>query len=186
MFVADGDRVILINTEEPNLKEYIGTEWEVKSVLYAYHPASAIIKRENLEASCYIKYLEVVPPPTCPFRHGELVSIRNVPKKLKKRLGALYPAPAVLIGKTGRIHGYDLRSDCLLVKCLSGEAAWFPPCSLIPLNFKGEKFYYPYEKIKYKNKIKLITQIKKSKFNWGQLLLIDGEWVPSTDVEAIV
>ena len=60
---------------------------------------------------------------------------------------------------------------------------WLP--YLLPLDYKGERFFYPLEEVTYKDKTCIVSKIKKSKFKWGQLLFIDGEWVPSTDVEPL-
>ena len=183
MFVKEGDEVILIDTEEPNLRHYIGLKWKVKTVIFAYTPASAIITRNNLQASCFIRQLEVVPPESSPFNYNDLVSIKKDPPK--SFWTSNYPCHNELLGKTGHIKGYDSRNEFLLVRCNMGGSGWFPPQYLLPLDYKGERFFYPLEDVKYKDEICTISKIKKSKFKWGQLLFIDGEWVPSTDVEPL-
>jgi len=184
MFIKEGDTVILVATEEPNLRHYIGLEWKVRAVIFTYHPASAIIVRDNLQASCYIKQLEVVPPDHCPFGHNELVSIKKeIPKA--SSWAAPYHFHTELLGKVGHVRGYDSRNEYLLIRATSGGAGWFPVQALLPLDYKGERFFYPLETVLYKNKEHVISRIKKSRFKWGQLLLIDGEWVPSTDVEPL-
>lgn len=185
MYIKEGDEVILINTEEPNLRHYIGLKWKVKTIIYACLPASAIITRNNLQASCFIRQLEVVPPESSPFNYDDLVSIKKTPDKKITWTGSHYPCHDDLLGKIGKIKGYDSRNEFLLVRCTSGGSGWFSPQCLIPLDYKGERFFYPQEEVTYKDKTHTISKIKKSKFKWGQLLFIEGEWVPSTDVEPL-
>jgi hypothetical protein len=56
---------------------------------------------------------------------------------------------------------------------------------LIPLDYRGERFFYPLEAVLYKDQEKIITKVKQTKFKWGQLLLIDGEWIHASDVKPI-
>jgi len=184
MFVKEGDEVILISTEEPHLRHYIGLKWKVKTVMISYHPASAIIIRNNLQASCYLRQLEVVPPESSPFNYDDLVTIKKNPPEIYWSVSK-YHHHNKLLGKTGRINGYDSRNEFLHVKCTTGDSGWFPPQYLLPLEYRGERFFYPLEDVKYKGGTHTISKIKKSKFNWGQLLFIEGEWVPSTDVEPL-
>ncbi len=180
MYVSKGDEVILIQTEQPQLTPYVGKKWKVEATMFSYHPASAMISRGNLQASAFIKHLEVVPPPDSPFQHNELVKIRATFEKIGS-----YSCNKTLIGKVGNIRGYDSRNCCYFISCNTNEAGWFPLHSLIPLNYKGDRFYYPFEKVKYKGKEKVINQVKQSRFKWGQILNIDGEWIHASDVEPL-
>jgi hypothetical protein len=180
MYIETGDEVILAQTDQPQLRSYIGQQWTVESVMFDYHPASAIISKGNLQASVYIKNLETVPPHTSPFLHNEAVEIRKPYTKVNA-----YPCKKDLIGKIGHIRGYDSRNTFYFVRCTTGESGWFPIHSLVPLNYKGDRFYYPFEKVIHKGEEKIINQVKQTKFKWGQLLLIEGEWVNSSDVEPI-
>jgi len=184
MFIKEGDEVILVNTDEPNLRHYIGLKWKVKTVIFACSPASAIITRNNLQASCYVRQLEVVPPESSPFNYDDLVSIKKTPSKLYWN-SSNYSCHNELLGKVGKIKGYDSRNEFLLVRCTTGDSGWFPPQYLLPLDYKGERFFYPLEEVKYRGSNHIISKIKKSKFKWGQLLFIDGEWIPSTDVQPL-
>lgn len=188
MYVQAGDKVILTSTEEPTLRPYVDKEWLVKTVMYAIHPASAIIQRDNLQASVYIRSLDVCPPDTSPFNYGDTVLIRSeedAKPLLKKYRWYPYQLNTELFSQTGKICGYDSRNQFLRVRCLNGHQGWFPPVCLLPLDYKGERFFYPLEQVKYKGKTLTITEIRKSKFNYGQLLKIDGEWIASTDVESL-
>jgi hypothetical protein len=180
VFVDKGDNVILVDTDQPQLRSYLGKQWKVEAVMFGYHPASAMISRGNLQASAFIKHLEVMPPSDSPFPHKEVVKIRDVFEKRNS-----YSCNKQLVGKIGHIRGYDSRNSFYFVKCTTNEGGWFPMDSLLPLNFKGDHFYYPFEKVKYKKKEKIINKIKQSRFKWGQLLMIDGEWVHASDVEPI-
>jgi hypothetical protein len=180
MFVRQGDTVILARTDQPLLKDYLNTRWEIKAVMLDYHPASAIITKDDIQASTFVRNLEVVPPADAVFEHNESVKIIKCYDKYTH-----YTCRSELVGKIGRIRSYDSRNEFFNVYCSTGDAGWFPGHCLCPLDYKGERFYYPLESVLYKNKISTITKIKKSKFKWGQVLLINGCWVPSTDVEPI-
>lgn len=182
MFVAKGDTVILTESDQPHLQPYVGKEWKVEAVIMSFLPASAMLSRGNLQASSYLKHLEVVAPPDSPFQHQEAVKVRESAEKLGG-----YPIDRRFIGNIGNIRGYDSRNGLYFVRFLTaGDAGWFPIQALIPLNFKGDRFYYPFEKVKYKGKEKIINKIQQSKFKWGQILMIDGEWVHASDVEPLV
>jgi len=180
MYIEKGDTVVLVDTDQLQLRSYLGQKWTVESVMPTFHPASAIISKNNMQASTFLRHLETVPPEDSPFQYLDTVRIRKPFEKLNA-----YQCNEFLIGKMAHIRGYDKRNNFYYIKCVSGETGWFPMHSLIPLNYRGEKFFYPYEKINYKNKIKTINKIKKTKFNWGQLLLIDGEWIHSSDVTSV-
>lgn len=179
MYLEKGNNVILVETDQPQLRSYLGHQWKVESVMLDYHPASAIISRGNMEASTFVRFLEVIPPEDSPFRHEEAVQISKPFVKINA-----YSCRKNLIGNVGKIRGYDSRNNFYYVRCENGESGWFPIQSLIPLDYKGERFYYPFEIVIFKNEEKTVTKIKQTKFNWGQLLLIDGEWVHSSDVKA--
>lgn len=180
MYITKGDEVILTHTDQPQLRPYIGTKWRVEATIFNIIPASAMIIRNNLQASAFIKHLEVAPPSDSPFKHGDQVKITSNFEKISS-----YSCNKKLLGKVGKIRGYDSRNTFYYVVCNTGESGWFPIHSLLPLNFKGERFYYPYETVKYKGKPKLINKIQQSKFSWGQILLIEGEWIHASDVEPI-
>ena len=180
MYLEKGNNVILVETDQPQLRSYLGHQWKVESVMMDYHPASAIISRGNLQASTFVKYLEVMPPVDSPFKHEGSVQIVKSYTKINA-----YSCRQGLIGNVGKVKGYDSRSNFYFVRCENGEVGWFPIQSLIPLDYKGERFFYPFEKVLFKSSEKTITKIKQTKFKWGQLLLIDGDWVHSSDVEAI-
>ena len=181
MFVTKGDCVILAETDQTQLTDYVGKDWKVEAVMDQYHPASAIISRDNLRATVYIRNLEVKPPPSSPFKHNEKVRVERAYLKVA---GIPYRCNPDLVGMIGHIRGYDTRSGYYHIRCQSGRG-WFPINCLLPLEFKGSRFYYPHEKVRYKNQEKIVSNIKSSKFSYGQLLMIDGLWVPSTDVEPI-
>lgn len=178
MYLEKGDKVILVDTDQPQLRSYLGQQWTVESVMMDYHPASAIISRGNLQASTFIRFLEVMPPMDGPFQYGDAIQMIKPYNKINS-----YSCRKSLIGKIGKIKGYDSRNNFFYVRCDNGESGWFPINSLVPLNYKGERFYYPFESVMYKDQKKIITKVRQTKFKWGQLLLIDGEWVHSSDVK---
>jgi hypothetical protein len=180
MFAQKDDKVILISTEQPQLKKYVGSEWLVRAVIHEYHPASAIIVKDNLQASVYLKNLEVIPPEESPFEHNEAVKIIKTYQKT-----SVYTCKPHLVNEAGHIKGFDSRNQYYFIRCLNGEIGWFPATCLAPLDYRGERFFYPGDTVRYKNKNCVINKVKKSKFKWGQLLFINGSWVPSTDVKAI-
>lgn len=181
MYVEKGCAVILASTDQTTLSQFIGTQWEVLSVLEAYHPACAIIKRNNIQISASLRDLEVIPPATSPLRHNELVKIQ---KEFIKNPNAPHYCNTSLLGKIGHIRGYDLRNDYYKVITSTGSG-WFPIECLVPTSFKGETFYYPMQIVSYKKEKCTVMQVKTTRFNHGQLLLIDGVWVPSSHVEKV-
>lgn len=180
MYAEKGCEVILASTDENLLLPYIGTKWEVVAVMDIYHPATAILKRGNLQISVLLRDLEVVPPSHSPFKHNDKVKIIS---DFKKELNIPHYCNSSLINKVGHIRGFDLRNQYYKV-VTNGGTGWFPLHSLVPMDFKGDKFYYPHDTVVYKGEKQMISQIRPTKFNHGQLLLISGEWVPSSHVEA--
>jgi len=180
MIVEKGDTVVLIETDQLRLEPYIGSKWTVQAIVDNGFPVSAIITRDDLQATVAIKNLEVVPPPGSAFDHGEAVKIDKPYSKTNHRT-----CNKALVGKVGRVKNYDSKINYYFIKCLDGESGWFPTSSLIPIDFKGDKFYYPLQQVKYKDKEVFVHQVKRTKFNFGQLLLINGQWVPSTEVEPL-
>lgn len=180
MFVTEGDKVKLISTNQADLKKYLGTEWEVQAVMRDTHPASAIISQNDLQASTFIRNLEVIPPIDSPFEHDEEVKVFRHYNKV-----SLYTCKDYLIGSIGKIKSFDSRNNYFFVKCDTGDAGWFPAYCLKPIHYQGENFFYPNDFVKYKNEKCLVSKVKRTKFKWGQLLFINGVWVPSTDVQPI-
>ncbi|MHA1974474.1 MAG: hypothetical protein ACTSW1_15860, partial [Candidatus Hodarchaeales archaeon] len=154
MYLEKGNNVILMETDQPQLRSYLGHEWKVESVMMDYHPASAIISRGNLQASAFIRFLEVIPPDDSPFKHDEAVQIANSYTKINA-----YSCRKNLVGSVGKIRGYDSRNSFYYIRCENGESGWFPIHSLVPLNYKGERFYYPFEKVLFKDNKKIINKI---------------------------
>lgn len=181
MYAEKGCEVILASTDENLLVPYIGTKWEVVAVMDVYHPATALLKRGNLQISALLRDLEVMPPPHSPFKHNERVKIIS---EYKKQNTSPHYCNAALIDKIGTVRGYDLRNEYYKIISNYGTG-WFPVRSLVPVDFKGERFYYPFDEVKYKGEKQTVTKIRATKFNHGQLLFISGEWVPSTHVEAV-
>lgn len=177
--VEKGDIVILIDTDEIRHEQFIGTKWVVQVVLSNY-PIAAMITRDDFQITTSVKNLAVVPPPGSTFEHGEMVKVEKSYIKINHR-----NCNKTLVGKFGQIKNYDSKIDYYFIKSSDGESGWFPASSLIPLNFKGKSFFYPMQQVKFHGNITAISQVKRTKFNFGQLLLIDGQWVPSTEVEPI-
>ena len=175
--VEKGDIVILTETDQTKLQPHVGSKWVVQAILGHTYPSSAVISRDDMQANVYIKNLEVVPPPGSTFEHGELVKIIRTYPKTNHRT-----CDKTLIGKVGKIRGYDSRIEFYLVRCPGGEFGWFPQISLVPINFKGEHFYYPLQQVTYGDSTVTISLTKRTRFNYGQLLEIDGQWIPSTEV----
>jgi len=181
MLVTYGDRVLIVDAETAELRPFVGSVGEVVSVFYTFHPASAtVLIKPNVEIRINVRCLEVIPPSTSPFKHNDWVKVkdsyidtyRSIPHKCIKSM----------VGKVGQVKGYDKRAGFYLVKSGDGDKGWFPDTSLVPTEYKGARFYYPLEKVTYKGEIKTITQVQISKGRYGQILKIDGEWIPSSDV----
>ena len=99
MYLEKGNSVILVETDQPQLRSYLGHEWKVESVMMDYHPASAIISRGNMQASTFIRFLEVIPPIDSPFKHDEAVQITKPYTKINA-----YSCRKGLIGCVGKIR----------------------------------------------------------------------------------
>lgn len=181
MYVCEGDRVILIDADSPELKRFIGQTGVVQSAWYNYHPAYAqVLFQPNFQCDVYVSYLEVIPPDTSPFKHEEKVRVIDVYEERGR--GRIHKCNERMLGKVGQIRGYDKRSEKFFVKAVDNERGWFPARCLLPINYKGERFYYPAQVVTYKGKDKIIDQVRRTKNNYGQLLLIDGDWIPASDV----
>jgi hypothetical protein len=51
------------------------------------------------------------------------------------------------------------------------------------LDFQGDTFFYPGQEVSYEGRSCVIHKTKTSKSNLGQVLYIEGAWVPSSSVE---
>jgi len=182
MFITAGDKVVLTDADQPELQQFIGVTGHVQAVHYTYHPATArVLFPPNFRCDVYVRYLEVIPPDDSPFSYREKVKIAK--DHINK--GKQFKDNKLMVGKIAEIRGYDKRTDTYLLKCPEDNKGWFPANCLIPITYKGEKFYYPFEQILYKGELRVISQIKRTPNNYGQLLFIEGVWVPSSDVTPI-
>jgi hypothetical protein len=178
MYIEEGSVVVIVDVDQPSLSKYIGTSWVVKNVMNVYSPAAALIHHTYYgDIVLPLRCLEVTPPKDSPLAHDEMVRI------IKPYAKEIYHnCRPELVGKTGKVRGYDTRNNYFFVKATNGDSGWFPIHCLVPLNFKGEKFYYPEQDVIVNgNKVK-ISKIRSTRFGNGQLLFINGSWVPSTDV----
>jgi hypothetical protein len=126
-----------------------------------------------------LRCLEVTPPEDSPLVHDEFVRI--IKGYAKDICHASRPE---LVGKTGKVRGYDTRNGYYFIKTTNGDSGWFPIQCLVPLNFKGDKFYYPEQEVIFEGNCVRISKIRKTKFGSGQLLYINGFWIPSTEVRS--
>lgn len=180
MDVNFGDIVILTETDDPFMQAHVGKRWKVGLIMYGSHPPRAVITLGDLQTTSYLKNLEVIPPSESPFEHHDLIKIKKGYTKINHKT-----CDKSLIGKIGKIKGYDSITSFYYIRCNTGEFGWFPADCLVPLNFKGEHFFYPLQNVKYEDKIVIISEVKKTRFSFGQLLLIEGNWIPSTDVKPL-
>jgi len=179
VLVSSGDKVLIIDAETAALQPFVGSTGEVKSVFYTFHPASAtVVIPPNVEIKIHVRYLEVIPPDTSPFQHNEWVSIKE-PFMEKNNI---HKCVKTMISKIGQIKGFDKRSNFYLIKCGDGDKGWFPDTSLVPIDYKGARFYYPLEKVIHRGEEKTVAQVQITKGKYGQILKLEGEWVPSSDV----
>jgi hypothetical protein len=175
MYINDGDRVVLVDADSPELKRFIGAEGLVQAAWYTYHPAYAqVLFKPNFQCDVYVSYLEVLPPLESPFSYKETVRVTStfVAKRCNKKL----------VGKVGQIRGYDKRNQNYLIKSSDNIQGWFPANCLFPITYKGKHFHYPLDMVIFKGSRKMVDQVKRTKNNYGQLLLLDGDWVPASDV----
>lgn len=181
MYIDIGSTVVITDVDQPQLAKYIGSTWQVKNILHTYYPASALLYHPiHGEINLSIRCIEVIPPEGSPLSHDEFVKIAKPYAK-----EAFHTCRTELVGKTGRVRGYDTRNGYYFVKTTVGDSGWFPLKCLVPLAFRGERFYYPEQEVLYENKKVKILQIRKTHFGNGQLLYIDGSWIPSTDVKPV-
>jgi len=173
------DRVILLQTDYPQLQSLAGQRGTVKSVQLSLCPQSAVVTFDlnNIEAAIYTKNLVSIPPSNSPIQYGETVKVVRLISSNKYHLNKHF------LNKIADIVAYDSQDNCYCLKDNEGVFAWFPIKALIPLLYKGEHFFYPGDFIIYKNTKQTIDKIRGTQFNRGQLLLVDGNWVPSSDVK---
>lgn len=185
MLVHPGDRVIITKqnnewyTEDQSNFMLCGRQGEVKTVMNWYHPASAVITMDenNLEVTIYLKNLEVIPPEDSAFKHGDEVLIKKT-----YAYSGYHMCNTTLIGKIGKVRGYDRRDSSFFVRTNNGDQGWFPDTSLLPINFKGKVYYYSGQTVTLEDKPAYIVKTRRSKNGLGQLLYIDGRWIPSSSV----
>lgn len=178
-YVRAGDRVIInkVDNQTHSISKYLGTIAKVISVNTDSYPIYAIVELyDQNHASIYIINLETIPPENSIIQHGD--SARIV--KSYERTNYHYPNTDI-IGKSGKIVGYDTRDSTYLIDTNIG-VGWFPLTSLIPIEFKGDKFYHPGDIVVKNGEKVIIQEIAKTKFGNGQLLKIRGEWVPSSEI----
>ena len=180
MYIEEGSVVIVVDVDQPALARYIGSTWTVKNVMTVYHPATALIYHPQYgEIVLPLRCLEVIPPEDSPLVHDEFVRIMKGYSRETH-----HSCRTELIGKTGKIRGFDTRNNYYFVKLTNGDSGWFPIHCLIPLAFKGEKFYYPEQDVLLEGNRVRISKIRKTRFGNGQLLYINGSWIPSTEVRS--
>lgn len=178
MYINEGSQVIITDVDQPGLARYVGTTWTVKNVISAYHPATALLYHQEYgEITLPVRNLETIPPEGSALFHNEYVQIL----KPYARDGH-HVCRTELVGKTGKVRGFDTRNGYFFIKTTSGESGWFPIQSLLPLSFKGEKFYYPDQEVLHEGVKVKISKIKRTKFGKGLLLFINGDWIPSSEV----
>jgi len=181
MYIEEGSIVVIVDVDQPTLSRYVGTAWTVKNVISFYHPATALIYNQTYgELVIPIRCLEVTPPDDSPLAHNEFVRITKGYAR-----ETYHNCRNELVGKTGKVVGYDTRNNYFFIKTTNGDSGWFPIHCLMPLNFKGEKFYYPEQDVVLDGKKVKISKIRGTRFGNGQLLLIDGNWMPSTTVRSL-
>jgi len=180
MFVEEGSVVIVTDVDQPALAKYIGSIWKVKNVMASYHPATALIYHQQFgEIVLPIRCLEVIPPEDSPLSHDEFVRItKGYPRD------AHHTCCFELVKETGKVRGFDTRNSYYFIKIANGNSGWFPLHCLIPLSFRGEKFYYPDQEVLLDGVRVKISKIRKTRFGHGQLLYINGSWIPSTEVKS--
>lgn len=180
MYIEEGSVVIVVDVDQPALSKYIGSTWTVKNVMTVYFPATALIYHSNYgEIVLPLRCLEVTPPEDSPLVHDEFVRIIKSHTR-----GVVHGSRPELVGKTGKVRGYDTRNCDYFIKTTNGDSGWFPIQCLVPLAFRGEKFYYPEQEVILEGSRVRISKIRKTKFGNGQLLYINGSWIPSTEVRS--
>ena len=89
-----------------------------------------------------------------------------------------------LIGEEGYIANYDYSSQLFEVKTKKGNG-WFPATSLVPTSFSGKHFFRPGDKVSYNGKKYTVSNVRRTNNDLGQILLIDLDWIPSSQVKRL-
>jgi len=181
MYIDEGSVVIVVDVDQQLLAKYIGSTWTVKNVMTVHPLATALIHHPQYgDIVLPIRCLEVVPPADSPLAHDEFVRIT---KSYSRE--AYHSCRSELVGKTGKVRGFDTRNSHYFIRITNGDSGWFPIHCLVPLSFKGEKFYYPEQDVLL-DKVKVrISKIRRTRFGNGQLLFINGNWIASTEVRSL-
>lgn len=178
-YAQPNDRVLITKLDsQSNLpSKYLKTIGIVISVNLDAFPVYAVVEFfDGAFGTVYLMNLETVPPV------DSIIQIDDEVRIIKTYSRTYHHHPnESLIGQIGKIVGYDTRDYTYLVDCEIG-IGWFPLTSLLPLDFKGDVFYYPGDVVTYEKEKTVIQEVKKTKFGNGQLLKIKGEWVPSIEV----
>lgn len=178
-FIDVGTRVLVLNTDQISLARYIGSMGVVTATRLYFVPTSAqVLLDDGSEASFYLKNLESLPPIESPFQRGDSVIITTGFKKTRHHIFSSH-----LLKKLGEVVSYDCRDATYFVDCKAHGRGWFPIWCLRPLEFQGDVFYYPGQEVTYEGRSCIIQEIKASKSNLGQVVYIEGNWVPSSSVK---
>lgn len=182
MIYRIGDVAILGEIEHPELQPYIGKFCTIEEINITKTPTTIkVVISDDLHAVVYLKHLELPPPKDKPFQYDDLIKITKLYNRTPYHIcRRTYEKP--MLGEVGKIKSYDYRDESYLVKLDSGEKGWFPAPCLIPLEYEGKDFFYPLEKVIYQEKTCIISEVKNTEFKKGQLLRINGKWIPSTEV----
>jgi len=181
MYIEEGCSVVIVDVIQPYLAKYIGTVWTVNNLISNYHPINATLYHPQYgELVLPIKCLEVIPPPESPLQHDELVKITKAYIR-----DSFHTCSPDLVGKNGKVRGFDRRNGYYYIKATNGHTGWFPIQCLLPLSYKGEHFIYPEQEVIYEDKKVKVINIKRTKFGNGLLLYIEGNWVPSSEVKPL-
>lgn len=165
-----GDRIIIKDKSLRGIVDQIGLD-----------PRKIHIRLDSGQSEWFwISETCVIPPKYDLFDYLESVIIA---KPYDRRLLPPYHfCVPQLIGCVGKIVSYDSRDAFYLVETSGHGSGWFPATSLLPINYQGETFYYPNEEVKFKGRKVRISSVRRTKSNRGQIVLIDGEWIPSSHI----
>lgn len=179
-YVIKGDVVIINNSNDSYIRDFVGQRGLVADASYSGMATQVSVQLESGRSlRVYQSDINVLPPLESIFQFNDDVKIVKTFEKTGNHL-----CKTRLLGKAGKIRAYDRRDSTYKVRC-DDDDGWFPPFALMPLNFLGDHYYLPGEIVEFEGTRFTIVQTKNSTYGWGQLLWIEGRWVPSSEVKLI-
>lgn len=161
-----GDRIVVyIEMLDPSKKKKLyGKTGHIINIDGNY--LSILMEDSGETDSVYYSDVKLIPPVGAAFQYGDFIRLKTYNEPVRGRVIGYY--------------GDDLYA--VLMENLGIEIS-AKERNIIPYDFLGEEFFMPGQQVIHESITQTILETKKTKNNWGQLLLIGDKWIPSYQVK---